>query len=461
LRCRTRGIVCIPCRTAVDFGSLVIRTTGQVARVFGAVLAIVVAVPWTTAEAKATTPMEAIAFLDEQRAAAGIPASLALNAILSQGCSLHLAYLAANASNPDSSPHEENPAKPGYTALGAEAAEQSDLVTGGAPPDLWSASENPWMGSFDYGPLHFAALFDPASAEAWYSDDGQRYCMGTDGARRFESNPPRSPELYSYPGNGQAGVPPKVEDIEWPTDPNTQAGLSGVTGPNLLFYFRSGAEVMPGLWSPNRYPAIASATVVGPTGAVDVRTAVDADADFVIPVSPLAANTKYVATVIWSVSGTSLSQTVSFTTGTVGLPSNLFAAKEYTRGTGTRTDKRLPRKVGLLIKRVVRSGRWLRLTVSASPVLQGHRVSATIRYLRSTTHGGHAGGRSTTAFVLHGTTVRIRGNRNGPLVVYLATPAFVTHGVTYGPAATSRRVHASSVAQSAMGARELFPGPPR
>jgi hypothetical protein len=262
-------------------------------------LVLATAVLLVAAPARAVTAPEAIAFLNEQRAAAGLPSNLAENISLDEGCALHLAYLEANANEPGVSKHEEYAEKPGYTTLGAEAGGRSDLWFGGGvtATSHWSATENPWLSATSYAVFHFAQLFDPAATEAWYAEDGHAACMGTNWFVGFGGQYPATPRLYSYPGNGQTGVPVAVENFELPITPAEIAGLTGPTGPNLVYYFLSTATT-----AVNRQPTVTAATLTGPDGPVATKlltpttpmpggiplSAAVPGAAFLIPVAPLA-----------------------------------------------------------------------------------------------------------------------------------------------------------------------------
>jgi len=180
-----------------------------------------------------TSAAQALAFLNEQRAANGIPGGLADDAELDLGCEqLQNVYKGNGKANIEEYPHQELEGAPGYTPLGAEAAARSDL---GAPAGGWNETVNPWSDA----PLHEAALFDPAATTAWYGESHGRWllggvCMGTDGERAFPT-----PVFYSLPGNGAATVAPsETVSGELPWSPGMAVGIpeGRRSGPNITLW---------------------------------------------------------------------------------------------------------------------------------------------------------------------------------------------------------------------------------
>src|SRR4051794_15452451 len=73
---------------------------------------------------------QAIAFLNQQRAANGIP-SVVEDPAMSDACAKHIAYMEVFRSGDlGDNPHAEDPAQPGYTPEGNTAAASSALRTG-------------------------------------------------------------------------------------------------------------------------------------------------------------------------------------------------------------------------------------------------------------------------------------------------------------------------------------------
>jgi hypothetical protein len=270
------------------------------------------------------TAPEAIGYLDQQREANGIPGDLAEEPYLSEGCEQYTNLYVPEAGQ---YPHTELPEQPGFTQAGLEAASSSDL----SPENgRWSATVNPWAGA----PLHLSALFRPSATSAWYGEHHgrsnpaqvEKACMGTSGERSFAG-----PTFFSLPGNGSANVPSTEISGELPYTPAEAVGLTSdtKTGPTII------------LWPEETDASLSSATLVTSSGApAAIRVATPQTpspaqppgfphvstigeysngASFVIPVQPLAASTSYVLTAIWQPSsGLPLTQTIRFTTATLG-----------------------------------------------------------------------------------------------------------------------------------------------
>lgn len=228
------------------------------------------------------TSTEAIAFLNAQRAANGLPADIVENVDWSDACAKHARYVELNGRNP-SNPHDEDPSKPGYTPEGQQAARSS--VLGGTYND---SGENPWEDA----PIHLMQLLGPGLAETGYAPG----CMWTwPGYTRLK---PASTQTYSYPGPGTT-IYYAEEAAESPFVPGDFVGLpeGTETGPHL-FVFAFGEQA--------RAVDITDAKLVGPTEQVAVRT-VDNLTDRVglylppggilIPEQPLAPDSEYHAVV--------------------------------------------------------------------------------------------------------------------------------------------------------------------
>jgi hypothetical protein len=181
------------------------------------------------------TAQQAVAVLNQQRAANGIPGDLTVDPTLSQGC---FEYANLYQPKPGQLPHLELPSQPGYTALGDQAARHSDL-SGGAGE--WSWLQNPWTDA----PYHLQALFDPGATVAWYGESDPAHsthftaCMGTGGIPRQLP----SPSFYSYPGDGATNVEFAERAAESNASnqadvPGDQIGLpsGATTGPNFILY---------------------------------------------------------------------------------------------------------------------------------------------------------------------------------------------------------------------------------
>lgn len=271
-----------------------IRSLGRVGTLLVALAAPGIAVPLVVAApAAADTSAQAIAFLNQQRAANGIPAGITDDPEWDAGCAAHMNYLHLN--GPGSNPHSEDPSLAGYTDAGEGAAVSSVLAFGGPPGytgigfDDGPTPSNPWEAA----PIHFMQLLAPALSVTGYAPG----CMFTwPGYQRAE---PATPQIFTYPGNGTSFIYPKETASEGPFTPGQFVGLpqGTTTGPYLYVL----------AWGVGKVH-ITSATLSGPSGPVEVRT-VDDDTNgslgnlgsylppggMLIPVQPLAYATTYTA----------------------------------------------------------------------------------------------------------------------------------------------------------------------
>ena len=259
----------------------------------------------TPASASATTAADAIAHLNAQRAAHGLPADVVENPRWSEGCRLHNVYRAANGTGAD--PHDEDPGLPHYTDLGREAARSSVLASGGWPAD----GSNPW----EYAPIHLMQLLAPDLAVTGWADG----CMWT--FPGYTRPAPEQPHLLSYPGDGASIYPEETAD-EWPFTPGEFVGLGrATTGPHLYVF-------APGTMRSR----ITAATLTGPDGPVEVRTVDNhtsgaqgelgpylPSGGIVIPVAPLRAGAEYSASAtVVADDRPALTRRWTFTTGPPG-----------------------------------------------------------------------------------------------------------------------------------------------
>ncbi len=317
---------------------------GRLVGTFAVALVVLLAAPPTRGVAAtrvAVSAPQAIAYLDEQRERNGIPGGLTEDAALSQGCH---DYTNLYHGAPGQFPHEERPTQPGYTRLGAEAAEQSDLAGFFWSPS-WTADSNPWwIPNFPPGrsvgtakgvtvhsevaPLHITSLFDPAVTTAWYGERDEKRggggaCMGTSGTRTFSS-----PSFFSFPGDGATEVPTWNIPSEVPWTPQMALGIpqEQPTGTNFV------------LWPEDTDAVASSASLVGPANRpfpvslVLPSTPTPANGDpqwtqkfvgelsggasFAVPTKPLNPNASYTLIVNWvsPTSGATYKQTISFAT---------------------------------------------------------------------------------------------------------------------------------------------------
>jgi hypothetical protein len=202
----------------------------------------------------AVTAGQALAWLNAQRAANQLPVGITDDAEWNEGCRLHMGWYAKNPNA--SNPHIETPGTPGYTALGAFAGAHAVLALGadwtrsGAFP--WDAA-NPW----EFAPIHLMQLLAPELSVSGFAPG----CMITAGG--YERTPPAEPQLLTYPGNGTSFIYPTEQANEWPFTPAPFIGLKqgAKTGP-YLFVLAWGTST----------GRLTSASLTGPSGAVQVRT---------------------------------------------------------------------------------------------------------------------------------------------------------------------------------------------
>jgi hypothetical protein len=267
----------------------------------GVPLAALLALACLPASAGAvTSPAQAIAFLNAQRAANGIPAGITENPSWDLACQHHDEWTALNPNAPD--PHDETPGTPGYTTDGAWAGESAVLVTGG--PEDWTptnaypwGARNPWEDS----PIHLMQLLGPQLSVTGF-DESTGDCMITwPGYQR--PNPP-GPELFTYPGNGTSFIPASMEADESPFTPGELVGIpqGTVTGPYLyVLGWDTGAG------------DITAASLTGPSGPVAIDTLDTSTTGpegglgdyippggMILPIHPLTPGATYTASVTYT-----------------------------------------------------------------------------------------------------------------------------------------------------------------
>ena len=261
---------------------------------------------------------EAIADLNEQRTANGIPGTLVEEPELSRGCQSHVShYVPAKGQFP----HTELASQPGYSELGKRAAMSSDLAYRGPQYEWWGPESNPWVNA----PLHLAALFWPEATSAWFGEAARgletRVCMGV--------NSPVASSIgsfYSVPGNGAKNVAFAWTAVEEPYTPGQAVGIpqGTTTGPYLILYPASGATFSSAsLTGPNgeSVPIVAvppsTPAPPAPAGWPQASTFGSPGAGtFVIVRAPLERDMHYSLEVLWTTSGGQpYTQQVSFETG--------------------------------------------------------------------------------------------------------------------------------------------------
>jgi hypothetical protein len=319
------------------------------------------------------TAPQAIALLNQQRAANGIPGDLVEEPILSAGC---LSWATVYREAKGQYPHEEVAGQPGYTSEGNEAASRSDLD--GEPGSQfsvgtqWGTQFNPWSGA----PLHQSALMNPAATSVWYGASQSAACLGTTGGQTFAS-----PTFFSVPGPGASNVPIAESSGELPFSPEQAVGLEG-------------REVAPAIlvWDEGSNAKLTAATVTTAAGAPIPTSLVTpgtptppapsnfpsvptfggyTTASFVMPRAKFKPNTAYTLTATWQNSqGATSTQTVTFTTAATDLSRQIEAVERAFQDAGIESGTFTP----------VLNGRTL--TITATGLAIGRNL--TVQMLRCT-----------------------------------------------------------------------------
>lgn len=253
----------------------------------------------------------AVAALNAQRAANGIPGDVVARSDWSAACAAHARYLERTGGLATG----EDPRRRGYSKAGAWAAANGTLTR-----DVWTTAHDPWAQM----PVQAMQLLSPLLTQ-----------LGVGSSRHYVCATPRpgwlrpapaQPALYPYPGDGATEVPYAVWSYGFPETPGDLVGLPAGfgTGPNLLLM----ADV-PGQAN------VTDAQLVGPTGPVEIRTVDNTVADLgdqlapgaiVIPADPLKPGRTYTAAVTLRIAGRSLSRTWRFTTARADPQTLLFVS---------------------------------------------------------------------------------------------------------------------------------------
>jgi hypothetical protein len=260
--------------------------------------------------ANAAPAGRAIAELNAQRAANGIPAGITENRTWSKDCAEHDHYMALNRALSA----DEVPAAPGYTPGGAFAAGNSVLIEAGN----WDAGD-----PYENAPVHLDQLLAPRLLISGSADADGFSCTTT--FPGWTRPAPAALTVDTYPGN-HASITANETALEQPWTPGELVGLpaSARTGPYLIVLVDAPRE------SPlDNAAGLSGATLVGPGGSVAVKT-VDGNTavpsgprsrlypyispgGFIIPVAPLVPGAKYSAHVVVSFAGVQTTHNWSFT----------------------------------------------------------------------------------------------------------------------------------------------------
>jgi hypothetical protein len=263
------------------------------------------------ASAGALTGAAAVAALNTQRAANGLPSDLVERRDWTAACAAHNRYMQRNhVFDPI-----EDPSKRGYTKTGAWAGVNAVLGWG-----TWSPARNPWENA----PVGLMPLLSPRLTQLGVSASSHHVCATT--RPGYLRAAPSSPSLYSYPGDDVADVAYKQWSYGLPFTPGDFVGLPAgfTTGPHLY--------VMADI---DGQAKITEASLVGPSGAVAIRT-VDNRTDglggylptggIIIPVAPLEPGAAYRASATLAIGGLVLARQWSFTTGLADPNTQLFVS---------------------------------------------------------------------------------------------------------------------------------------
>jgi hypothetical protein len=244
----------------------------------------------------------AVATLNAQRAANGIPAGLVERPAWSKACATRLRAV-------------ERTGGPGYATQGMWAVTNAALAR-----DVWTAKHDPWASM----PVQQMALLSPLLLQLGAGASRNYVCVTT--RPGYLRPAPAVPSLYPYPGDGSTGVSYTQFSYGLPLTPGDAVGLPAGfnTGPNLL--------VMADL---NAQAKMVNASLTGPTGPVEIRTVDNTVAqigDFlapggiIIPVDPLKPGRAYTARAVMSVGGALAARQWSFTTAKADPQTLLFVS---------------------------------------------------------------------------------------------------------------------------------------
>lgn len=369
----------------------------------------------TAAAAHGATAGQIIDALNTQRSAAGLPAGITENASWSSACAKHNAYQAAHGGQLiHGEPDKQSPT---YSPEGDAVSLGAVLSTG-----TWDKG-NP----FESAPIHLHQLLAPRLNVVGANESSGFSCTTTFGpppqTPGYARPPAAKATISTYPGENTPGLPGSEIADEGPFTPGEVLGIprGTVTGRYIMI-------LVDGPWT-TALPRVDVITAsVKPVGGEPVEIKI-ADRDVktpdgrnlgdylpqgaqLIPVKPLAENTRYEVSVQLTVQGTPLSKTFSFGTGAAG-------------GSATPTAAALPR---LTIDRArYRSGR-LRFTIRAGKLLVGRRATLSFKV-----RGRKAVRRKVTLRAT--TTVRFRSRR---ATLTVSVPAFTSDGTRYGPFRATR-----------------------
>jgi hypothetical protein len=281
-------------------------------RLTGALLAVGLLFLAAAPAAGAVSAVTAIANLNAQRRANGIPAGVINDSAQTAGCAAHNSYMHANGDTLD---NDEVPGRTGYTMAGDDAGNRAVLAFAALP---WTTvTDNPW----ETAPIHLAQLLDPSLAVSGYNESFRFSCAVTLADPRHPE--PAAPRLYTYPGP-RAHIYTAEQAIEGPFTPGELVGLKqGTTTGPYIFVFVDGVvplgPVKPDIVAATLKPrARSGAKKAGKGLKLKIVDSTNAQlgpylppGGVVIPVKPLKRG-KYKASVTVSVAGRQLTKRWKF-----------------------------------------------------------------------------------------------------------------------------------------------------
>lgn len=325
---------------------------------------------WPAASAAAAVSAEqAIALLNQQRGANGIPSDLAIDPSLTLGCQRHNDYMRITGDTG----HGEDPASPYYTpegnGAGVYGGNSEVLAFGGG---YAQSGRNPW----EWAPIHLYLMLDPGRTHIGYDEDGNFACARIRGARDWDESEP--PQFFSYPGPGTRGIYPAEQAVETPYTPQQLVGIPerAITGTNILL-FSLGAR---GLQAD-------SFSLVGPEGSVPARMVDETTRNDVgdglwsrnggvlVPEQPLMEHGTYHVNVRWR--NTSYLPLTEMGIGGPLAESQFFTQEfSFTTGSNQIEEPRPRYRPRLRLRRIRNAGRGhlVRLRLRVDPLLFGHRA---------------------------------------------------------------------------------------
>lgn len=351
-----------------------------------------------------TTPVEAIAMVNEQRSVNGIPPIQLDQSLLKPECSL----------------------------VNHEIASPSVFS--------WGREVSPWGRS----PLHEAILYSPLATAASYAvypgfvgpegrGNEEYACMWFrhDWENAVTADPPRFYVFTSVSGPG--AVPSSELAGEWPFTPQEAVGLPPETasGPSLLVYALGlGQEpkiVTASITAESGQP-VETRWASGELSSQSVRSGFISGAGDVFAVHPLNPARSYSATVEWEGSeGARATQSFSFKTEPADPP-------PLTGPPVAETHHLATRRPALRIIRASRRGSKLRLRLQVASVLVGRELIVSLR----PAHTRPTRPKIRIVTIPRSLTISVPVHIRGPVEVGLAARGFKERGIRY--LASSARV---------------------